>query len=250
MITRSDSLDLLKSVTIQTIQITYKRSMKFKTSFYTLILSAFILLFTSSLLAKPSIQKANFSAKELEALQGHFSTIYGYMYIRANGKKVGTKFDNKYFQLVKKTDGHFYPQYKLLRFIPISLGKMSFQVESTENKTQIKMFQPNKNTRIVAQKFTPKAIPSLWKKRLGNYKASVIKGSSNIRQVRLTIKNGILVAYVNKLSNPYPLIARADSTIYSPSAGHNQDQAISIQANAQGMHLSYGNNRLFLKKLP
>jgi len=223
--------------------------MKFNTSLYSAIFSVFILLFTSSLIAKPSIQKTDFTTQELEALQGHFSTIYGYMYIRANGKNVGTKFDNKYFQLVKKTDGHFYPQYKLLRFIPISLGKMSFKVERTADKTQIKMFQPNKKNRVVAQKFMPKQIPSVWKKRLGNYQTTVIKGSSKIKKIRLTVKNGILVAYINKLSNPYPLIALSDSHIYSPSAGHNQDQAISIKANSQGLQLNYGNNGLLLKKL-
>ena len=222
--------------------------MKFNPLSYSVLFSVFVLFLNSNLLAKPAIQKTDFNAQELAALQGHFSTIYGYMYIRANGKSVGTKFDNKYFQLVKKTDGHFYPQYKLLRFIPISLGKMSFRAESDKDKVQIKMFQPNKNTRVVAQKFTPKKIPPIWKKRLGQYAAKVIKGNSNIKKVRLTIKNGILVAYINKFSNPYPLIAVSDSKIYSPSAGHNQDQAISIQANSQGLNLSFGSNRLFLKK--
>jgi hypothetical protein len=126
---------------------------------------------------------------------------------------------------------------------------MSFSLKEKDNKIQILMFQPNKKTRVVAQKFQPKSIPLLWKKRLGNYKATVEKGKSNIRKIRLTIKNGILVAYINKLSNPYPLLAISDSEIYSPSAGHNQDQPISIQAFPQGLQLSYGGNRLLLKKL-
>jgi len=223
--------------------------MKIRQTSFIASLAISLLFLSGTLSAKPSAIKTNFSAQELLAIQGHFSTIYGYMYIRVKDKSVGTKFDNKYFQLLKKTDGHFYPRYKLLRFIPISLGEMSFKVDEKKNKTQIIMFQPNKGSHVVAEKFTPKRIPPIWKKRLGNYKAKLIKGESTIKNIRLTIKNGILVAYINKLSNPYPLLAVSDSAIYSPSAGHNQDQPISIQANPKGLHLSYGANRLFLKKI-
>jgi len=219
-------------------------------NYKTLLVCTFLLLLLSfaPLSAKTSLHPVNFSEQELKTIQGHYSTIYGYLYIQVNGKQVSTNFDGKYIQLVKKSNGHFYPRYKLLRLIPISLGSMSFSLSNNKGKKQILMHQ-HKKTQIVAQKFTATVVPSLWKQRLGKYKATLLKGNSKIKKIRLAIKRGVLVAYINKITNPYPLLALSASKIFSPSAGHNNDQSISILANKKGLNLNYASNKLILKKL-
>ncbi|MEE9445096.1 MAG: hypothetical protein V3V19_05475 [Cocleimonas sp.] len=218
-----------------------------------LLISTFLLLlFPLSLSAKASLHQVDFSPQELKIIQGHYSTIYGYLYIQVRGKQVSTNFDGKYIQLVKKSNGRFYPRYKLLKLIPISLGSMSFSLNNNINnnkgENQILMHQRNKKTQTVAQKFTASVVPNLWKQRLGKYKATLLKGDSKIKKIRLAIKRGVLVAYINKISNPYPLLALSASKIFSPSAGHNSDQPISILANKTGLNLNYADNKLILKK--
>ena len=186
-------------------------------------------------------------------IQGHYSTIVGYVYIQVKGSKVTTHIKGKLIELIKKSDGRIYPRYKLLKLFPIRLGNASFSIKPNKNKIQIAMYEPDKKnktstSKIVAQKFKPREIPALWKQRTGNYKATLIKGKSKIKKIKLAIKRGVLVAYINQLKNPYPLLALSPSQLFSPSAGHNRDQTIHIASLEQGLNLEYANNRLLLKR--
>ena len=218
------------------------------------LLAVLLVLAPFNLSAKTAIHPVDFTAQELKNIQGHYSTVYGYIYIQVHHKKVSTKVDGKYIQLIKKSDGRFYPKYKLLRLFPIHLGDMSFSLKNDHGKRQIVMHQINKKgkpgkVKVVAQKFNATAIPKLWKQRLGKYKATRLKGKSKIKKIRLAIKRGVLVAYINKLKSPYPLLAQSSDKLYSPSAGHNKDRPIHIATMPKQLSLKYGNNRLILKKL-
>lgn len=220
---------------------------------YLFITTFYLLLVPLNLLAKSptssTLHYVNFTAEELKNIQGHYSTVYGYLHIRVNGKSVNTRYDGKYIQLIKKSDGHFYARYKFLWIFPVSIGKMSFTLKKThKGKIQIVLHNKNKST-IVAQKFTATPIPAAWKKRLGNYKATNLKGNAKIYKVRLAIKNGVLVSYSNNLSSPYPLIAKSDTQLISPSAGHNSDRSIKISITKQAIILEYDNNKIRLTKL-
>ena len=220
--------------------------MKHLSLFITLI---YFLLLPLNLSANASLHHVNFTAEELKNIQGHYSTVYGYLHIRVRGKQVNTRYNGKYIQLIKKSDGHFYPRYKFLWVFPISIGNMSFTLKKTSRgKTQIVMHEKNTN-RIVAQKFTPKPVPAAWKKRLGTYKATRLKGNANIKKVRLRIQNGVLVSFTNNLTSPYPLVAKSDTQLTSPSAGHNNDRAIKISIAKRSIILEYENNKLKLTKL-
>ncbi len=224
------------------------------------------LLTPSFVSAKANLQVVDFTAQELKNIQGHYSTIYGYVYINVKGKYVSSNFDGKHIQLVKKTDGHFYPRYKLLRIFPINISDVSFSLKVAQNKSQKKiqilMHQKKKKQspikalarlkdrpQTVAQKFIPLAIPQYWKQRLGAYKATRIKGDSNIKKIRLNITNGILVAYINNITKPYPLLATSTSKLYSPSAGHNKSQPINITSSNKTITLQYAKNTLLLNKI-
>ena len=215
----------------------------------------FLFFFTpSTLLAETKPHRIHFTAQELESLQGHYSSIVGYVYINVKGKQVSTNINGKYIQLIKMSNGYIYANYKFLRIFPISLGDMRFTLKTFDNKQQIVMHRKDKKkrrrkTQIVAQKFSPVTVPPLWKKRLGKYKASLKKGKSNIRKIRLAIKNGILVAFINKIESPYPLLALSGTQLFSPSSGHNKDQTIKLSTNDETIHLAYGKNHLILEKL-
>jgi len=214
-----------------------------------LTFSYFLLLPLGLSAANASLHHVNFTAAELKTIQGHYSTIYGHFFIRVNGNHVSTRYDGKHIQLIKKSNGHFYPRYKFLWVFPISIGNMSFTMKkSIRRKTQILMHQNNR-THIVAQKFISKPIPQTWKRRLGTYKATRLKGAANIRKVRLGIQNGALVAFINNLKSPYPLIIHSNTQLTSPSTGQNNDRTIRISVTKNSILLNYDNNRLELKKL-
>ncbi len=209
---------------------------------------SFLLLMPLNLSAKASLHYVNFTTEELKNIQGHYSTVYGYLYIRVRGKQVNTRYNGKYIQLIKKSDGHFYPRYKFLWVFPIQIGNMSFSLKrSSRGKTQIVMHKKN-ISRVVAQKFIAKPVPVAWKKRLGTYKATRIKGNANIKKVRLAIQNGVLVSFTNELTSPYPLVAKSDTQLTSPSAGHNNDRVIKISIAKHAIILGFESNKLKLIK--
>ena len=211
-------------------------------------LISFLLLPLSTSVASASLRHVSFTPEELKTLPGHYSTIYGHLFIRVKGNHVSTSFDGKYIELIKKSNGHIYPRYKFLSIFPISLGKTSFTIKKNRHgKIQVLAHEKNR-TNIIAQKFFPKPIPQTWKKRLGTYKATLLKGNTYIKKVRLRIQNGTLVAFINKYNSPYPLIAHSDSQLSSPSAGHNNDRTIKISLTKNSIILSYDNNKLELKK--
>ncbi len=221
---------------------------------FTSALIFFLLFMPLSLAAKPSLQTVNFTAKELKELAGHYSTIMGYVHINVRKNIVSTNIDGKYIRLIKKSDNHIYPSYKFLRIIPISLGDMSFTLNNNKGNIQLSMHQPKKKgkrqkVKVVAQKFKPSSVPQVWKKRVGIYKAKRIKGTSNIKKIKLAMQHGVLVAFINKIKRPYPLLALSESSLYSPSAGHNSKQSIKISSIANQLSLQYGKNSLILQKL-
>ncbi|MEE9327265.1 MAG: hypothetical protein V3U71_08200 [Cocleimonas sp.] len=223
---------------------------------FSLIISTVLMLLLLPLIsvAKDPLQVVNFTAKELQNLKGHYSTVYGYVYIHVSGRHVSTNIDGKYIELFKKSDGHFYPKYKVLKLIPIDIGDMSFSLKDNKGKHQIVMHKKDKrtkkiNVKTVAQKFNPVVIPAFWKTKLGKYKATLIKGKSKIKDIRLAVRKGVLVAFINKYKSPYPLLALSASKLYSPSAGHNKGRQIHIASSANKITLNYGKNSLMLNKL-
>lgn len=208
----------------------------------------YFLVLPMSAQAKTTLKPVDFTPAELHNIQGHFSSIYGHFYIKTQGKQVSTSYEGKYIQLIKKSDNHFYAQYKFLWVFPINLGDMSFSIrKNRNNKIQILVHQ-GKYSQVVAQKFVSKPIPQAWKKRLGTYKAKRLAGNSNIKKVRLGIRQGALVAYINNLTSPYPLIAHSNSQLTSPSAGNNYDRIIRISSNKNSILLNYDKNKLELRR--
>lgn len=219
-------------------------------SFFLPLLMLLALLMPTHLSAKQPLKVVHFSAQELKDISGHYSTIYGYLYINVVGRYVSTNFDGKHIRLIKKSNGRFYPHYKFLGIFPIKVSDLSFSLKSKNGKRQIQMHNKGeKNSQTVAQQFKATAIPQFWKQRLGRYKATLIKGDSDIKNIRLAIKSGVLVAYINKITKPYPLLASSASNLTSPSAGHNQSQAIKIVSSAKNITLQFDNNRLRLNKI-
>lgn len=217
---------------------------------HTYLFSALIYLLLSplNLSASTSPYQVPFTATELKSIQGNYSTIFGLIHIRVKGKQVSTIYDGKYIELIKKSNGHFYPQYKFLWVFPISIGNMSFSMRKVRHgKIQILMHEKRK-TKVIAQKFFSKPIPQTWKKRLGIYRATRLKGRENIQKVRLGIQSGVLVAFINNLKSPYPLVANSNTQLTSPSAGHNNKRAIRISLTKNSILLNYENNKIELIK--
>ncbi len=192
----------------------------------------------------------NFTQAELQRLKGHYSTKFGYLFIKAHKKFASVTVDGKFIRLIKKTDGRIYPQYKFLGLFPIKLGDMSFALRTRKGKKQVVMYsKKERRSRIVGQQFASKPIPQNWKNKLGHYKAKRIHGKAKINTIRLGILNNVLVAYVNNMHYPYPLLATSETSLYSPSAGHNSKQDIKISTKSSNkLLLEYDQNTLELTR--
>jgi hypothetical protein len=213
------------------------------------IFSFIFFFFISSIAYAGNLKQVRFTESELKALAGHYSTIVGYTYIRANGTQLTTRIKGKTVKLVKKSDGRIYPIYKVLGLIPISMGDISFSTKQVNKKFQIVMHSAKHKPQVAGEKFNPVPIPKTWRTRLGRYTAKVLKGKSGIKKIRLAIKNGVLVAFINKLKTPYPLLATSTNNLTSPSAGHNRDQPIKFMVVSKLFYLEYAQNKLELRKL-
>ena len=220
--------------------------MKSKTYFQLCIFIFLLLQF--SVFASTASHQVPFSEQELKNIQGHYSTVEGYIFIRVKRKQVSTNYKGKYIQLIKKSDGHIYPIYRFLKIFPIDLGEFSFSLRVNQGKKQLLIHRNNKKTEVVAQQFKTKAIPKRWKERLGKYKTTLLKGKSRIKRIALRIKNGVLVAYINSDENPYPLLALSSSQIVTPATGYRKIQQINITFQPNKNTLMYGNNTLLVIK--
>jgi len=203
---------------------------------------------TSSATAKANKPVTHFTQAELQQFKGHYSTKFGYLFIKAHKKFASVTVDGKYIRLIKKADGRIYPQYKFLGLFPVNLGELSFSLATHRGKRQVVMYSKKRKPRTVGQQFISKPIPKNWLKRLGRYKAKSVAGNAKINAIRLDILNGVLVAYVNNIKYPYPLLATSNTNLYSPSAGHNSNQKIKVSTNKSKMYLEYGKNKLVLTK--
>jgi len=187
---------------------------------------------------------AQFTQDELHQFKGHYSTKFGYLFIQAHKKYASVTVDGKFIRLIKKANGRIYPQYKCLGLFPVKLGELSFSLSTHKGKRQAVLHSQKRKPKTVGQQFISKPIPQNWKNRLGRYKAKLIKGKAKINSIRLGILNGVLVAYVNKIKYPYPLLATSNTSLYSPSAGHNSNQQIKVSSNKNKLILEYGRNKL------
>lgn len=207
-----------------------------------------LLLVASNSYASTALHQVAFTSEELKNIQGHYSSIEGYIFIRVRGKQVSTNYKGKYIQLIKKSNGRIYPIYRFLRLFPIDLGEFSFSFRIHQGKKQIVIHRNKKKDKVVAQ-FKAKAIPTVWRTRLGKYKTKLLKGKSKIKEIALRLKNGVLVAFINKNRNPYPLLALSSSEIITPSTGYHKDQRISISFRPDKITLKFSKNTLLVVKI-
>ncbi len=166
-----------------------------------------------------------FNSLDVKELQGHYSTAYGYFYVRPYKKHIITEADGKRIYLRKKEDGLIYPIYKLFGFIPLSKGDMAFSVKQKKGKQLVVVHTKNEKGKKaeyeIGEKFMPVVISAQWKQRLGKYK--LLKNNKEIKSLTLTleIKNDVLVGIRSDDDTSYPLLPRSNMSAMVPgSEGH------------------------------
>ncbi len=216
--------------------------MKLSTHLFSLL----FLLITSSSFAAP-LHKVDFSADELQQFSGHYSSVFGYIHVQANGNKLTTFADGKRIYLVKKSDGKIYPVYKLLEIFPLKLGDISLSIKAVEGKQRVVLYEKGES-HLIAEKFNNRPIPNSWKPLLGQYQAEVVKGKSTIKTVHLKQINGVLLASINHGTTHYPLISLSPTHVSLPDTGNKKSLTIQIEIKNKDLYLKYKDNEIILRK--
>ncbi len=207
--------------------------------------------------------KVAFTSAELNQLKGHYATVFGYIVVHIHKGHGVTKVNGKRFYLIKRADGHIYPVYKLLGFIPLEQDDDSFTLKQKNGHQIVKIHGVNDSGKpyheVVGEKFTPVEPTAIWRERIGTYKvvASTEKNTKktskakqkkrSLKQVTLLEKNNLLFAKLDG-SPAFPVLPLSDTHVYLPGV-RNGEHTIRISIQGKLLRISTGKKVLTLKKM-
>lgn len=234
--------------------------MKSSRPYYRLFLSLLVvvLIITELLLPKAfaseqTLREVAFTEAELKQLVGHYSTVFGYIVVHSHKQRGVTQADGKRFYLIKKSDKHIYAVYRLLGLIPISNNKISFTLKQAQGRTVVVLHAHDKKgqpvTEEVGEKFTPVPVSAVWRSRVRHYKVVSHSEKTELKTVRLRLKNHVLVAQINDDTREYPLLPRSDNSAYVPGLGEKQNQMLQLRTRNHAIQLLIGKNTMQLERL-
>lgn len=207
--------------------------------------------------------KVAFTSAELNQLKGHYATVFGYIVVHIHKGHGVTKVNGKRFYLIKRADGHIYPVYKLLGFIPLEQDDDSFTLEQKDGHQIVKVHGISDSGKpyheVVGEKFTPVEPTAIWRERIGTYKvvASTEKGANktseakqkkhSLKQVTLLEKNNLLFAKLDD-SPAFPVLPLSNTHVYLPGV-RNGENTIRISIQGKVLSISTDKKVLTLEKV-
>ena len=199
------------------------------------------------------LKKVAFTEAELNQLTGHYSTVFGYIVVQRHKQQGITRVDDKRIYLIKKSDQHIYAVYRLLGLIPVSEDDVSFTLKQERGRTVVILHTQDKQgkpyTEVVGEKFTPVAIPAVWRTRIGRYKVLSQTQKMPIKKITLRMKQKVLVAQINDDSEEYPLLPRSDNNAYIPGVGKQQNRQLQLKMQGDSYQLLIGDNIMQLERI-
>ncbi|NOY73856.1 MAG: beta-lactamase family protein [Gammaproteobacteria bacterium] len=136
-------------------------------------------------------------AEDLERLPGVWSSEMGLLKIDRHNNQLKVKLNNKKLDLVRREDGFYHLQYKLLGLLPVDLkelGKPGFGYMKIEGREVIVVYIDGQPFSVVAEKASPQPLSSIWEQRLGHYESLNAKGNVLLESVDLIYNEGLLQA--------------------------------------------------------
>ena len=134
---------------------------------------------------------------DLERLPGYWSTPLGVVRIHRKGDRLKFEVQGHNLNLVRREDGYYHLQYKLLGLVSINLGdmaKIGLGYREMDGREVLGFYLNGKPRAIVAEKVPAGPVPANWNKFAGRYESVNTRGSIDMKDVELRIEDGLLLA--------------------------------------------------------
>ncbi|MDH3274710.1 MAG: beta-lactamase family protein [Gammaproteobacteria bacterium] len=133
---------------------------------------------------------------DLERLPGYWSTPMGLVRIQRKGDRLKFEVDGHKLNLVRREDGYYHLQYKLLGLVSINLGDMArigLGYRKMAGREVLGLYLNGKPRAIVAEKVAASPLPANWSKFAGHYESVNTTGSIDMQDVELKVEDGLLL---------------------------------------------------------
>ncbi|MFZ0256463.1 MAG: serine hydrolase domain-containing protein [Gammaproteobacteria bacterium] len=133
--------------------------------------------------------------EDLQAFPGHYSTPLGLVEIERRGDRLKVIADDESFNLVRREDGHYHLQYKLLGLWPVGLGVLG-ELGLTHGEVagcDVLIAHHEGHEVLAGEKILPKAVPEAWSARVGHYEVIDPQPGLTLKDVALHSEEGLLV---------------------------------------------------------
>ena len=142
-------------------------------------------------------------AVNLERLPGTWSTPMGPVRITRRGDKLKFEVGGTKLDLLRREDGYYHLQYKLLGLVSINMGEMGqagIGYQKIGGREVLVLHLGVRPTIVVAEKLQPEPLPATWQARLGKYESINASGGVILKTVELEEIDGFLkVQYAAEL---------------------------------------------------
>ncbi len=142
-------------------------------------------------------QKLPTLAEDLERLPGAWSSVIGLLKIDRSGDQLKVELNGDRFNLVRREDGYYHLQYKLLGLLPIDLQGLEnpgFAYQQIAGREVVVVYIDGQPFSIVAEKAKPQPLPPAWEQHLGHYATTNARGGVLLQSIELSYQEGLLQA--------------------------------------------------------
>lgn len=153
-------------------------------------------------------QKLVVLKEDLKRLPGAWSSPVGLVKIRRRGKRLkrlSVEIDGNKLNLVRREDGHYHLQYKLLGLLPINLGgleKAGIKYQQIADREVVTLYLDGQPRAVIAEKAYPTRLSDKWKKHLGRYESINAKGIMELKSVELSHEDKLLLMELAVVISP------------------------------------------------
>lgn len=135
-------------------------------------------------------------AEDLERFPGAWSIPSGLAQVKRKDFGLEAELHGETLELLRKEDGYFHPQYKILGLLPVALGeleKAGIAYRRIGGREVAIVAIDGRPRGVIAEKASVLPLPDPWKIHLGRYQSINSKGDMQLKQARLVYQQGLLL---------------------------------------------------------
>lgn len=144
-------------------------------------------------------------SEDLERLPGAWSTPMGVAHIYPRGSRLKFEVSGTKLDLLRREDGYYHLQYKLLGLFPVNMGNIGragIGYRKIAGRDLLVLHVNSKPVMVVAERIEPQPLSTAWRERLGTYEVTNAAGDIILQSVELAYDDGLLIAKLNVEMKP------------------------------------------------